>query len=63
MSKEIESVKEAAYLMNYPLMEEYDFRKDDINPDLPIVLTGKIRYYQEKALGKMFGNGRARSGK
>jgi len=60
----IEQVKEAAMKADFPLMEEYDFRRDDRNPDLPINLraTTKVRPYQEKSLAKMFGNGRARSG-
>mmetsp|Transcript_14221 Transcript_14221/g.16651 ORF Transcript_14221/g.16651 Transcript_14221/m.16651 type:complete len:840 (+) Transcript_14221:290-2809(+) len=60
--EKIENVKSEAISIDFPLMEEYDFRKDDHNPDLPITLTGKLRPYQEKALSKMFGNGRARSG-
>ncbi|CAM9204005.1 unnamed protein product, partial [Choristocarpus tenellus] len=50
--------------MDFPLMEEYDFRHDTINPSLKIDLkpNTKIRAYQEKSLSKMFGNGRARSG-
>lgn len=58
----IEKVKEQAIRMDYPLMEEYDFRNDTVNPDLPITLKAKLRPYQEKSLSKMFGNGRARSG-
>ena len=50
--------------LNFPLLEEYDFRNDATNPDLDIVLKPGIahRPYQEKAMAKMFGNGRARSG-
>lgn len=50
--------------LNLPLTEEYDFRADDINATLDIDLRPnvQIRYYQEHALSKMFGNGRARSG-
>ncbi|KAK3289028.1 General transcription and DNA repair factor IIH helicase subunit xpb1 [Cymbomonas tetramitiformis] len=50
--------------LNYPMLEEYDFRNDTVNPDLNIELkpTAKLRPYQEKGLSKMFGNGRARSG-
>jgi hypothetical protein len=50
--------------LNYPLLEEYDFRADAANPTLPIELKPHValRPYQEKSLGKMFGNGRARSG-
>lgn len=54
----------APYIARYPLIEEYDFRNDAVNPVLNIDLrpSTKIRPYQEKSLGKMFGNGRARSG-
>ncbi|KAK3244417.1 hypothetical protein CYMTET_45966, partial [Cymbomonas tetramitiformis] len=50
--------------LNYPMLEEYDFRNDTVNPDLNIELkpTANLRPYQEKGLSKMFGNGRARSG-
>lgn len=46
---------------DYPVLEEYDFRNDTINPDLKIDLkpTTMIRSYQEKSLSKMFGNGSA----
>ena len=57
-------MKKAASDIEYPLMEEYDFRHDTINPSLKIDLkpNTRIRSYQEKSLSKMFGNGRARSG-
>lgn len=47
-----------------PLTEEYDFRNDEVNANLEIDLRpgAQIRDYQERALNKMFGNGRARSG-
>jgi DNA excision repair protein ERCC-3 len=50
--------------LNFPLLEEYDFRADAANPDLDIVLKPGVhpRPYQDKAMAKMFGNGRARSG-
>ena len=50
--------------LNLPLTEEYDFRADEVNANLDIDLRPnvQIRYYQEHALSKMFGNGRARSG-
>ncbi|KAF2857483.1 DNA repair helicase RAD25 [Piedraia hortae CBS 480.64] len=50
--------------LKLPLTEEYDFRADEQNPTLDIDLKPStlIRYYQEHALSKMFGNGRARSG-
>ena len=60
----VESVKRQAIELDYPLMEEYDFRNDNINPNLPMDLKPhtRIRRYQERSLAKMFGNGRARSG-
>ena len=60
----VEHVKKACIDMDYPLMEEYDFRNDMSIPDIPMDLkpTTRIREYQEKSLSKMFGNGRARSG-
>ncbi|CAB1100501.1 unnamed protein product [Ectocarpus sp. CCAP 1310/34] len=63
-NSEVEHVKKAANDMEYPLMEEYDFRNDTLNPPLKIDLKAntRIRAYQEKSLSKMFGNGRARSG-
>ncbi|GAB7347029.1 hypothetical protein MBLNU459_g3174t1 [Dothideomycetes sp. NU459] len=50
--------------LQLPLTEEYDFRNDEVNANLDIDLRpmAQIRYYQEHALSKMFGNGRARSG-
>lgn len=50
--------------MDYPLMEEYDFRGDVGTPNMNLDLKPltRIRTYQEKSLSKMFGNGRARSG-
>lgn len=50
--------------LNLPLTEEYDFRADEVNANLDIDLRPnvQIRYYQEHALSKMFGNGRSRSG-
>ena len=50
--------------LDYPLLAEYDFRRDTRNPDINIDLKPMaiLRPYQEKALRKMFGNGRARSG-
>ena len=60
----MQEVKRAAILMDYPLMEEYDFRADASTPSMAIDLKPltRIRVYQEKSLAKMFGNGRARSG-
>ncbi|RKO97045.1 hypothetical protein CXG81DRAFT_16073 [Caulochytrium protostelioides] len=62
----VEEVKKRCTELDFPLMEEYDFRNDSINPDLEIDLSPatSIRDYQEKCLSKMFGSGggRARSG-
>ncbi|KAG5360253.1 DNA repair helicase RAD25 [Yarrowia sp. B02] len=60
----VETVKKRCQEIDYPVLEEYDFRNDHGNPDLDIDLKSstQIRPYQEKSLSKMFGNGRARSG-
>lgn len=64
----VEDVKKRCIELDFPLMEEYDFRHDDLSPNLSIDLSPKtvIRDYQEKSLSKMFGGGtsggRARSG-
>jgi DNA excision repair protein ERCC-3 len=59
-----EIVKKRCQEIDYPVLEEYDFRRDTANPNLEIDLkpSTQIRPYQEKSLSKMFGNGRARSG-
>lgn len=63
-NESVEIVKKRCQDIVYPMLEEYDFRNDDRNPDLDIDLkpSTQIRPYQEKSLSKMFGNGRARSG-
>jgi DNA excision repair protein ERCC-3 len=64
-AEEVENVKRQAIEMDYPLMEEYDFRNDNTNPNVPqmdLKPHTRIRRYQERSLAKMFGNGRARSG-
>ncbi|KAI0014103.1 DNA repair helicase RAD25 [Xylariaceae sp. FL0662B] len=60
----IEVVQKRALEIQYPMLEEYDFRNDDRNATLDIDLrpATQIRSYQEKSLSKMFGNGRAKSG-
>ncbi|KAH9775431.1 General transcription and DNA repair factor IIH helicase subunit XPB1 [Citrus sinensis] len=62
----VENVKQRCLpnALNYPMLEEYDFRNDNVNPDLNMELKphAQPRPYQEKSLSKMFGNGRARSG-
>jgi len=60
----IQSMRKRCEVIDYPLTVEYDFRNDTMNPNLEIDLKphAQIRPYQEQALSKMFGNGRARSG-
>lgn len=60
----IEELQKRCIHLEYPLLAEYDFRNDSLNPDINIDLkpTAVLRPYQEKSLRKMFGNGRARSG-
>ncbi|XP_053713881.1 general transcription and DNA repair factor IIH helicase subunit XPB isoform X1 [Synchiropus splendidus] len=62
--EKIEQLQKQCIEMEYPLLAEYDFRNDTVNPDINIDLkpTAVLRPYQEKSLRKMFGNGRARSG-
>lgn len=45
--------------LDYPLLEEYDFRNDVNLKNLKIELRPNaiLRPYQEKSLRKMFGNG------
>lgn len=64
MPSAVETVKRRCIELDYPMLEEYDFRHDLLNPNLPMDLkpATTIRPYQEKSLSKMFGNGRARSG-
>ena len=60
----IEKLQKRCIELEYPLLAEYDFRNDTVNPDINMDLkpTAVLRPYQEKSLRKMFGNGRARSG-
>ncbi|EKM58070.1 uncharacterized protein PHACADRAFT_252066 [Phanerochaete carnosa HHB-10118-sp] len=60
----IDDVKRRCNELEYPMLEEYDFRNDTVNANLDIDLKPStvIRPYQETSLSKMFGNGRARSG-
>ncbi|KAH7328476.1 P-loop containing nucleoside triphosphate hydrolase protein [Stachybotrys elegans] len=62
--KDVETVQKECLNLGYPVLEEYDFRRDEVNPNLEIDLKPgtQIRPYQEKSLSKMFGNGRAKSG-
>ena len=63
-AKGVESVQKRCLELGFPVLEEYDFKNDRLNPNLDIDLKPNtlIRQYQEKSLGKMFSNGRARSG-
>lgn len=60
----VEAVQKRCLELGYPVLEEYDFHNDQVNPNLEIDLRPNttIRSYQEKSLSKMFSNGRARSG-
>jgi DNA excision repair protein ERCC-3 len=60
----VETVQKRCLEFECPVLEEYDFRKDEANANLDIDLKPgtQIRPYQEQSLGKMFGNGRAKSG-
>ncbi|XP_058804091.1 general transcription and DNA repair factor IIH helicase subunit XPB isoform X2 [Phymastichus coffea] len=62
--EKIEIIQKRCIELEYPLLAEYDFRNDTVNPDINIDLKPAtlLRPYQEKSLRKMFGNGRARSG-
>ena len=63
-SEDREKVIKRCQDIGLPLTEEYDFNNDEVNAKLDIDLRphAQIRYYQEKALSKMFSNSRARSG-
>ncbi|XP_014207574.1 DNA excision repair protein haywire [Copidosoma floridanum] len=62
--EKIEVIQKRCIELEHPLLAEYDFRNDSVNPDINIDLKPStlLRPYQEKSLRKMFGNGRARSG-
>lgn len=62
--EEIETIQKRCIELDYPLLAEYSFREDNVNPNVNINLkpAAILRPYQEKSLRKMFGNGRARSG-
>lgn len=62
--EKIEIIQKRCIELEHPLLAEYDFRNDTVNPDMNIDLkpSAVLRPYQEKSLRKMFGNGRARSG-
>lgn len=60
----VEQVRKRCNEIEYPMLEEYDFKNDSnlVTLDIDLKPTTVIRPYQEKSLSKMFGNGRARSG-
>ncbi|CAN7997118.1 unnamed protein product, partial [Ixodes hexagonus] len=60
----IEVLQKRCIELEYPLLAEYDFKNDTVNPDIHVDLkpSAILRPYQEKSLRKMFGNGRGRSG-
>lgn len=60
----LNQLKRQAKEEGFPLIEEYDFKRDNATPELKIDLKPNthVRDYQEQALRKMFSNGRARSG-
>mmetsp|Transcript_32345 Transcript_32345/g.53520 ORF Transcript_32345/g.53520 Transcript_32345/m.53520 type:complete len:764 (-) Transcript_32345:111-2402(-) len=60
----VREVKQRCNELDWPLMEEYDFRNDAESFEMPIELRPEtqIRDYQSAALSRMFGNHRARSG-
>lgn len=62
--EKIETLQKRCIELDYPLLAEYAFKEDTINPNVNIDLkpSAILRPYQEKSLRKMFGNGRARSG-
>jgi len=64
MPESLNALKQQTRLHKFPLIEEYDFKRDTRIPDLKIELKPNtlVRDYQEQALSKMFSNGRARSG-
>ena len=55
----LQDVKKRCNELEYPMLEEYDFRNDTVNANLDIDLKPStvIRPYQETSLSKMFGNG------
>ncbi|PPQ91788.1 LOW QUALITY PROTEIN: hypothetical protein CVT25_000433 [Psilocybe cyanescens] len=59
LSKSTQEIKKWRNELEYPMLEEYDFRDDAVNANLDIDLkpAAVIRPYQETSLSKMFGNG------
>ncbi|MES1921233.1 hypothetical protein MHBO_002791, partial [Bonamia ostreae] len=63
-AEKAESVKRGCRDSGWPSLEEYDFRADETAASLCARLRSdtNVRPYQQKSLGRMLGNGRARSG-
>ena len=63
-SQKRDTVAKQCLDIGYPAISEYDFQNDQENANLMVDLRPQtqIRPYQEKALSKMFGNGRGKSG-
>ncbi|KAG4399903.1 hypothetical protein GLYMA_08G323500v4 [Glycine max] len=63
---QLENVKQRCLpnALNYPMLEEYDFRNDTVDADLDMELKPQAqpRPYQAKSLNKMFENGACGSG-
>ncbi|XP_039045950.1 general transcription and DNA repair factor IIH helicase subunit XPB1-like [Hibiscus syriacus] len=64
---QVENVKQRCLpnALNYPMLEEYDFRNDTVSQSRPrhgTEASCTATTISGKSLGKMFGNGRARSG-
>ena len=59
LTHSLQDVKKRCNELEYPMLEEYDFRNDTVNANLDIDLKPStvIRPYQETSLSKMFGNG------
>ena len=60
----IKDCTQCAKDVGIPMLEEYEYLKDELTPSLKISLKGhaKIRDYQRLALNKMFSHSRSRSG-
>ena len=55
VTADIEGMKRDCIQARFPLLEEYDFKRDHVNPQLEAELkdTTNIRPYQELALSKI----------
>ena len=63
-AEDVEPVRKRCIEMDYPLLEEYDYKRDIRlqNVKMDLKASTRLRAYQEKCLSKMFSHGRARSG-